>query len=211
MTNRARLSGQTSFNLNEPPPHFNFTAGLGSSKFQHGADKVSVKVGGEVALVSGRAGGEVRGGGRHFPPAEVTSRGSKSAFCLSACVCSPSQGQARGESRPRRKSMAPPSLRASQTLSTVTTASVGNNAVGARDDYLNCAHRLLFVCFFCFFQTNAQHSGSQQSIQQFLIVVRSLCNARTFSLVKQDHVCFIRKFLTHQRPRRCWPTACFQC
>lgn len=102
--------------------------------------------------------------------------------------------------------MAPPSLRASQTLSTVTTASVGNNAVGAREDYLNCGHRLLSVLFF---QTNAQHSSSQQSIQQFLIVVRPLCNARTFSLVKQDQVCFIRKFLLTRRHNGAGPQCVF--
>lgn len=51
-------------------------------------------------------------------------------------------------------------------------------------------------CFwFCFFKQMPTHSSSQQSIQQFLIVVRPLCNTRTFSLVKQHQVCFIRKFL----------------
>lgn len=66
---------------------------------------------------------------------------------------------------------------------------------GAREDYLHCGHRLVFVLFWFFFSTNAQHSSSWSWMQHFLTVVCALCKASTFSLVKQHRIfCFICRF-----------------
>lgn len=69
VTNCARPSVHTGFNLNVPTPHFTCTAGLGSAKRQrsqrkghHGADEVSAKVGRRWVE---------RGGGGRSPLAEV--------------------------------------------------------------------------------------------------------------------------------------------
>lgn len=105
-----------------------------------------------------------RGGGResckgqwHFP-SRGDVRGSKSGFCLRVCVCLFFQSRSGQRGERRHKSMAWPSLRASQTLSTVTTVSVGNNAVGAREDYLNCGK--VFFLFFLFLNKHTTLSNT---------------------------------------------------
>ena len=73
-----------------------------------------------------------------FPSRDDVSQAFCVSVCVSVCVCVFFRSRS-GQRRERhRKSMVWPSVRASETLSTDTTVSVGDRFVEARQDYLHC-------------------------------------------------------------------------
>lgn len=140
VTNGVWLSMQRGFNLNMRATNSLVTAGLRPIREWIRSDLGQFKCPechcrGDEVSVKGRLVGD------NDIPKQRWCKGSKSGFlCKCVCVCLFfwSRSGQRGEQH--RKSMAWPSLGASQTLSTDTTVSVGNRLVGAREDYLNCGY-----------------------------------------------------------------------